>query len=61
MAVSRFAQRTHKADYDPLNELRLHPLLNVVLEKVLDLERSLIKFGLTMPMGGSLLLVASKL
>ena len=60
MALSRFAQRAPKDHYNPLGEFRLHPMLNAVLEKTLDLERGLIRAGVSLPAGGSLLLVARK-
>lgn len=60
MTASRLLQRAPRADYDPLAELRIAPWLNWALEKVLDLERSLIRAGMVLPVGGSLLLVARR-
>jgi SAM-dependent methyltransferase len=60
MALSRFSHRSPAADYDPLDELRIAPWLNWVLEKTLDAERLLIRAGISMPAGGSLLLVARR-
>lgn len=60
MFASRLAQRAPGDDYDPLAELRIAPWLNWTLEKVLDAERLLIKAGVSLPMGGSLLLVARR-
>jgi SAM-dependent methyltransferase len=45
---------------DPLAEYRLSPLLNATLLRVLDLERALIRMGLSFPAGGSLLLAARR-
>ena len=60
MIVSRLTQRSSRADYDPLAELRLAPWLNWALEKTLDFERALIRAGIPFPAGGSLLVVARK-
>jgi len=60
MAASRLAQQKSRADYDPLAELKMAPALNWVLEKVLAAERVLIRAGLSLPVGGSLLVVARR-
>ena len=60
MAASRVGRRAPAADYDPLDELRISSGLNWMLEKTLDFERLLIKAGISMPAGGSLLLVARR-
>jgi SAM-dependent methyltransferase len=60
MLLSRLARRQTASTYDPLDELRIPPWLNAVLERVLDLERLLIRAGLALPAGGSLLVVARK-
>jgi SAM-dependent methyltransferase len=60
MFASRLAQRAPAANYDPLSELRIAPWLNWTLEKTLDLERCLIRAGLNLPAGGSLLVVARR-
>jgi SAM-dependent methyltransferase len=61
MAASRFARRSPAANYDPLDEFRIPPALNWVLEKALDFERALIRVGVHLPVGGSLLVVARRL
>lgn len=48
------------AHYDPLAEYRISPWLNHLLEAVMGFERQLIKAGLNLPIGGSLLVVAVK-
>lgn len=60
MAVSRL--RNHKANGKEVasSEFRVSPMANTVLEKVLDLERGLIHLGVSLPAGGSLLIVARK-
>jgi SAM-dependent methyltransferase len=60
MYLSRLMQRAPAAGYDPLVELRIAPWLNRILEGALDAERALIKAGLNLPVGGSLLLVARR-
>jgi SAM-dependent methyltransferase len=60
MYASRLAQRAPGKDYDPLAELKLPRWLNWPLEKVLDLERMLIRAGMPLPAGGSLLLAARR-
>lgn len=60
MLISRWQQRNSKYNYDPLSEFKINPWLNTILESVLTLERSLIKLGISFPIGGSLLLVARK-
>ena len=61
MLVSRLTQRAPAPDYDPLADLRIAPWLNWPLEKVLDFERGVIRAGIALPVGGSLLLVARRL
>ena len=60
LLLSRLAARHRRLDYDPLAELRLHSWRNIVLEWALGAERWLLKAGLSLPVGGSLLLVARK-
>jgi hypothetical protein len=60
MIVSRLMQRSTGPDYDPLAELRIAPWLNWTLERTLDCERALIRAGLPLPAGGSLLLVGRR-
>ena len=58
MLARRLKQRRPAADYDPLADLKLPAWLNWPLERALDLERVLIRAGLPLPAGGSLLVVA---
>lgn len=60
MMLSRLTRRTDAADYDPLAELRIGTLANALLERALDAERLLIRAGLPLPFGGSLLAVARR-
>jgi hypothetical protein len=59
MIISRFTQKFRKQD-DPTSELRINPMLNAGFEKTLDLERRIIRTGLSFPLGGSLLVVAHR-
>jgi SAM-dependent methyltransferase len=61
MFLSRLHQRQSKAEYDPIAELKISGWLNTIFEIVLNLERMIIRSGLSLPFGGSLLLVAKKL
>ena len=60
MFASRLARRAPDRNYDPLSELRIAPWLNWALEQALDLESLLIRAGLNLPVGGSLLVVARR-
>lgn len=60
LAMARLAKRKRRAQFDLFDELRLGGAANTVLEKALDLERSLIQFGISFPFGGSLLMLGRK-
>lgn len=60
MIASRLMRRSIGTDYDPLAELKIARWLNWTLERTLDFERVLIRAGLPLPAGGSLLLVARR-
>jgi SAM-dependent methyltransferase len=57
MALARLRKRKRA---DPFDELRIGGLANRLLESVLDIERGLIRLGVSFPAGGSLLAVARK-
>ena len=59
MAARHRRQKSDQA-FDVLADLRLPGALNSIFERVLDLERALIRMGVRLPAGGSLLLVAKK-
>lgn len=59
MAASRGVRRLFRRPYDPVAELRPGPL-NGVFERVLDGERRLIERGISLPAGGSLLVVGRR-
>jgi len=58
--LSRLTRRTAAPDYDPLAELRIGAVSNALLERALDAERLLIRAGLSLSFGGSLLAVARR-
>ena len=60
MLLSRLRQRAPDKAYDPLAELKIGGFTNWILGKILGLERTFIRMGLSFPAGGSLLLVARK-
>jgi len=59
LALSRRRFRGAKA-YDPLSEYRAPPFVDSAFGWVLTVERALIRFGLSLPAGGSLLAVARR-
>jgi SAM-dependent methyltransferase len=58
MFASRFLKRMPSKD--PYAELRLSPVLNVLFGMVMDFEKLIIKCGIRLPFGGSLLIVGRK-
>lgn len=60
MMVSRLRHKKASGKQVASTEFGLGSISNTVLEKVLDVERGLIRLGVSLPMGGSLLVVALK-
>lgn len=60
MVVSRMNSHGGDDDYDSTAELKLNPILNAILEKILTVELFFIKLGVHLPIGGSRLVVARK-
>lgn len=60
MALSRVRKRQRPATFDPADEFRINPMLNRVLETVMDVERWIIAAGGVLPVGGSLLVCARR-
>ncbi|MCW8278798.1 methyltransferase [Pseudomonas sp. PCH199] len=58
MWISR--SKPHEGEYDPMTEFKIPRWLNKSLEMVMRLEFMLLKCGIRLPVGGSLLLVATK-
>ena len=61
MFLSRWRKRTSVEQFDALDELRVGPVANAMMESTLDIERLLIRLGCSLPAGGSLLLIARKI
>ncbi|MEH2066866.1 MAG: class I SAM-dependent methyltransferase [Nostoc sp.] len=61
MLLSRLRQRRPNPNYDVMSELSISGFLNLLLENILNLECIMIRHGISLPFGGSLLLVAKKL
>ena len=60
LILSRFKQRLAKEEVDPTAEYKLSNLLDTTLEKILVVERNLLRLGLSFPVGGSLLLIGRR-
>jgi SAM-dependent methyltransferase len=60
MMVSRARQRVEVEEFDPTREFNIDPRLDVMLERTLGVELALISRGVSLPAGGSLLLVGKK-
>lgn len=60
MMLSRLRQGKGREAGDHLDEFRLHPVVNAFCAALMRLEFWLIRCGLRMPLGGSLLVVARK-
>lgn len=60
MFLSRLSKRKAVEDFDPTKEMRISGPINMMLEKLLDLERAIIRTGISFPMGGSRLVIARK-
>ena len=52
--------RAKDESYDPMSEFRIPTWLNWSLEQIMSLEHLLMKLGLRLPVGGSLLVLAQK-
>ena len=53
-------QRRRNRDFQPWREFEIGPALNKTLETILNLERMVIRKGVSFPAGGSLLLIGRK-
>jgi SAM-dependent methyltransferase len=60
MYMTRVRARASDAEYDAIADLRLSPVANRLLGAAMTVERTLIKAGLRLPFGGSLLIVARR-
>jgi len=59
LVISRF-RRFSAEELDPTSGLRIGRVMNSTLEKILDGEQAMIRAGLSLPVGGSLLLIARR-
>lgn len=59
MYLSRLKEQA-PAQFDPQRELEISPLLNRIFHFLMRIETALIRLGLPLPVGGSLLLAAKK-
>jgi SAM-dependent methyltransferase len=59
LTISRFRMRQSGEELDT-SEITAGPLVNATLERILDVERMMIRAGLSLPAGGSLLMVARR-
>jgi hypothetical protein len=60
LLLVRWRQRQPPANYDLRTEFEHRWPLNLLLKKVLDFERRLIRLNLSFPAGGSLLVIAKR-
>jgi SAM-dependent methyltransferase len=60
MVASRLVQRKADGKQAAETELSLNPVLGRGFEKVLDIERALIRHGVSFPAGGSMIILAKK-
>ncbi|MFN3428764.1 MAG: class I SAM-dependent methyltransferase [Candidatus Sericytochromatia bacterium] len=60
MLASRLVRRIRPADHDPEAELRISPVLDRAFELAMRFEQAWIRRGVSLPAGGSLLVVAEK-
>ncbi|HET7062564.1 MAG TPA: class I SAM-dependent methyltransferase [Nitrosospira sp.] len=60
MFLSRLSKRKTIENFDATQEMRISRSLNAILERMLDLERMIIRAGISLPVGGSRLLIARK-
>jgi len=60
MYLARRRKREGGKKFDPADELRIGGITNAMLKAVLDIEIALVRAGLNLPAGGSLVMIASK-
>ncbi|WP_445368666.1 class I SAM-dependent methyltransferase [Methylomonas sp. BW4-1] len=61
MIFSRFFKKNKDEKFDPTSELKIDPWLNILFASLLRIELAGIKFGMNYPLGGSRLIVATKI
>jgi len=60
MLIARAQKKELTDDFDPTAELSIGAVANAVLENALDVERWMIRAGVSMPIGSSLMVVARR-
>jgi SAM-dependent methyltransferase len=60
MLIARLKQRLTNKEFDPTAEFKLSVPANFLLERIMDVERAMIRLGVSFPAGGSLLVVAKR-
>ena len=60
MMLSRMLPKRSGAEFDPITELKVTPLMNTMFEEILNLEIAGIAWGMSYPAGGSRLVVAKR-
>lgn len=60
LLASRLTAPLSRKEFDPESEFRISPVTNSLLERILNVERKLIRTGVSFPAGGSLLLIARR-
>jgi SAM-dependent methyltransferase len=60
MLAARLRQRRRPRNIEEIDDFKINPLVNRGLETVMGLERQLVRAGLPLAVGGSLLVVAAK-
>src|SRR5262249_7415519 len=60
MLISPSRQKQLTDDFDPTAELKVGAVVNTVLETALDVERWMIRAGVSMPIGTSLMVIARR-
>jgi len=60
MVFSRFSMKIRRTQHEPLSEMKVGNWANSFLGKLMGLEGHIIRYGMKMPVGGSMLLIAKK-
>jgi len=60
LIIWRLKQQFSSREFDPTAEYRISSVMNAALERILDIERAIIRAGPSIPAGGSLLLIARR-
>ncbi len=61
MFISRLKRPSSNQAFDASAEIRIGGSINSLLEQILDVERKIMRLGVSFPLGGSLLLIARRI